>query len=396
MAATPAATTHLDSDAPGSATLIYYVRPLSGAGRGPLSAASGPVETNPVCPAGGVVAGRECVCDAANFYVRAPDGERCVPGGRVELLVENNVGGELVAQAGGQDVRSGGLQPGGATVTATARPFSGYYVEDWILPVKIPDSEQCPAGDNDDDGEKSCVEKVVANQTLDFVVSFARQTRALDFGWTPSGGSVRAGWEEDSEVSPGGTVPRGVTVTLTALPDSGYEVSLWSGACSGAGTATRCVLTATMDFRASVSFADIDECARNTHNCAANQNRVCQNRAGGFDCPCDDDSGYGDLNGFCAHRADGLPENRATCEDVFGGDWLALGETPDDPPGICSNIDFNDTFCIADPDSGAALSCAGLFKHVRDCNLLYGRPALDMFHCAGVCPSRRAAGARCL
>ena len=108
---------------------------------------------------------------------------------------------------------------------------------------------------------------------------------------------------------------------------------------------------------------------------------------------------FGDLNGHCVSERGALPENRATCREVFGGDWLGLGGVvglPDDAVGICSGIDLNDTFCIADPASDAAFSCAGLFGHVRDCNLLYGRRALDAFHCAERCLSRRAAGARCL
>ena len=62
---------------------------------------------------------------------------------------------------------------------------------------------------------------------------------------------------------------------------------------------------------------------------------------------------------------------------------------------ICSRVDINDTFCIV--GSVEAFPCAGLFNHIRDCNLKHNRPALDPFHCAGVCASdRRAVGDECV
>ena len=59
---------------------------------------------------------------------------------------------------------------------------------------------------------------------------------------------------------------------------------------------------------------------------------------------------------------------------------------------VCSEIDINDTFCIV--GSKDAFPCRGLFEHVRKCNG-YNRPALDPFHCAGVCGEKHACGAGC-
>ena len=82
----------------------------------------------------------------------------------------------------------------------------------------------------------------------------------------------------------------------------------------------------------------------------------------------------------------GLSDTAATCR-MLGGD--VEGDAR-----VCSGIDFNDTFCLIDSD--AALSCVGLFRHVRRCNDDFNRPALDPWHCAARCPSGlRARGARC-
>ena len=61
---------------------------------------------------------------------------------------------------------------------------------------------------------------------------------------------------------------------------------------------------------------------------------------------------------------------------------------------VCSGIDQNDTFCFV--DSPSAFSCVGLFRHVRRCNDIHNRPALDPWHCAKQCADGlRARGARC-
>ena len=50
---------------------------------------------------------------------------------------------------------------------------------------------------------------------------------------------------------------------------------------------------------------------------------------------------------------------------------------------ICLGLDQSGTFCLV--DSGDVFSCRGLFKHVRVCNDVYHRPALNAFICAARC-----------
>ena len=50
---------------------------------------------------------------------------------------------------------------------------------------------------------------------------------------------------------------------------------------------------------------------------------------------------------------------------------------------ICLGLDQSGTFCLV--DSGDVFSCRGLFKHVRRCNDVYHRPALNAFVCAARC-----------
>ena len=108
---------------------------------------------------------------------------------------------------------------------------------------------------------------------------------------------------------------------------------------------------------------------------------------------CECDSSHRRINEICVHETESLPEDRTTCADVFGGDWVDLSAAHGVGKGVCSGVDINDTFCLA--GTGSALPCLGLFNHVRSCNLL-GRPALDPFHCGKSCAGGKASGARCL
>ena len=199
--------------------------------------------------------------------------------------------------------------------------------------------------------------------------------RPFSFSFS-AGGTLSAARAGDSDIQSGEVVPDGATVTFTAVPDSGNRISRWSGACATvSAAASACVVTATAAVQAGVAFAA---------DCAG------RFRAAGADAlSCGDCvAGRGEINRRCVHRTDALLETMDTCRGVFGGSWRPAGTG-----SRCSGIDINDTFCLA--NSPSALSCRGFFNHVRTCNLL-GRPALDPFHCAGVCASGRAAGRRCL
>ena len=84
-----------------------------------------------------------------------------------------------------------------------------------------------------------------------------------------------------------------------------------------------------------------------------------------------------------------LSDTAAACR-MLGGDvaWAAPGHN------VCSNVDINDTFCFG--GSRQAFSCIGLLRHVRSCNFVHNRPALDPFMCAAACASGQARGARCV
>ena len=59
---------------------------------------------------------------------------------------------------------------------------------------------------------------------------------------------------------------------------------------------------------------------------------------------------------------------------------------------ICLGLDQSGTFCLV--DSGDAFPCRGLFKHVRRCNDVYHRPALNAFICGGRCGADETARGR--
>ena len=102
------------------------------------------------------------------------------------------------------------------------------------------------------------------------------------------------------------------------------------------------------------------------------------------ECVCNSSTNY-EVGTLCLPRAGdfgGAPEKEICA--AFGG------VVQDD--AACSEIDMNDTFCFL--DSPDAFPCAGLFRHVRACNLT-GRKALDPWHCAGHCGAAKARGRAC-
>ena len=59
---------------------------------------------------------------------------------------------------------------------------------------------------------------------------------------------------------------------------------------------------------------------------------------------------------------------------------------------ICLGLDRSGTFCLVDSDD--AFPCRGLFKHVRRCNDVYHRPALNAFICGERCGADETARGR--
>ena len=105
---------------------------------------------------------------------------------------------------------------------------------------------------------------------------------AVNFSSSGSG-TVSAEGESGALVA-GGEVRQGSTVTFTAIPDAGYYVSGWWN-CPENGTAKSCEMAADFDFSVGAIFTDINECATNTHACAA-EGGLCANTDGGFACSC--------------------------------------------------------------------------------------------------------------
>ena len=121
----------------------------------------------------------------------------------------------------------------------------------------------CPSGRQKNDG--ICVEIVS--------VSFP----------PPDNGTLSAESAE-SPVYNGGDAERGATITFTAAPDDGWRVSIWTGHCADAAGKS-CAVVATLNVSVAVAFSDINECAANTHDCAAIGGQ-CDNAEGGFICSC--------------------------------------------------------------------------------------------------------------
>ena len=246
-----------------------------------------------------------------------------------------------------------------------------------------------------------------------------------------------------SSTPPAGDVDFETRVVFTAAPDLGFMVSLWSGAdewvrsgnCDAG--ATRCEVTVTRAVTVGATFGDLNECdfttGPNRFNCPSDSS--CENldaTLGGdrFTCECAEalyefdsvrvrcgcattghlifgdegnqrcaspvicPAGYGDSNFDCVEDeatplTSSQVESIVLCE-AFGGDREAVVDLSH--PGVCSNVDINDTFCFL--EAGEALSCRGLFEHVRDCNAL-NRPALDPWHCSRACGDKQARGRRC-
>ena len=291
-------------------------------------------ETHGCAPTGGVctnTAGAyECSC-GPGF---SGDGRDCGGGDRrVSLLASEN--GSLSAEPGRA------LVANGTTVTFTATPDSGYEISLWLadcagasgpqcaLPVTMDVSVGVSFADIDECARATdnCAATesggICTNTPGDFVCEcasgYSGDGRVCDADKTTEISSVANG---SLSASPSGSpVLHGTTVTFTASPDSGYEISEWFGACDGtAKTESKCVATATVNLKVSVSFGDIDECATATDNCAPTESGgVCTNTPGDFACECA--SGYSGNGLTC--EADGEADKRILLSASEGGTVFA-------------------------------------------------------------------------
>ena len=147
-----------------------------------------------------------------------------------------------------------------------------------------------------------------------------------------------------------------------------------------------CVEFVECDRVGEVLNAAINECVctgaatRNaeTGECVCATNRERNSETG--ECVCPMDTGW-EVGGVCVKRAgDFVNADEDLCR-AFGGTVQMEGDGE-----VCAGLDQAGTFCILDSAAPYAFPCRGLFKHLRTCNLLYQRPALNPFVCDEKCP----------
>ena len=310
------------------------------------------------------------------------------------------------------------------------------------------DVDECAAGTDGCPADSSCRNLDAAagggrfecdcnDASLDFAGGVCTGVREVAI-LASSGGAVSAVVSGDGTViETKGDVAHGATVVLRAAPVSGARVSVWlgvSGVGDCAARAAECVVTVTRDVEGGAVFEDVDECGTAADDCPS-ASSSCRNLdavsgGGRFACDCAESlyefdeaarscgcamaghlifgeggsreckspvicpSGYGDSNFDCVEdEATPLAPEQVASRDLclaFGGVREAVVDLSH--PGVCSEVDINDTFCFL--EAGEALSCRGLFEHVRDCNAL-NRPALDPWHCSRACGDKQARGRRC-
>ena len=258
-----------------------------------------------------------CVCAPGYFG----NGVTCDADKTVSFRPPAN--GTLSAAGAGVPFQDGDTATHGTTITFTAAPNRGYQVSAWLgacagtpasatscavaatLHVSagavFKDINECEtsahgcvaAADgglctNTDGGHIcGCADGYSGGEAV------CRADKTVSFPPSANGTLVAAG--AGVFIQDGGTTAHGTTITFTAAPNAGYQVSIWLGDCAGtAATATFCAVAATLDVSAGATFRDINECETKTDNCAAEADGgFCTNTDGGFTCGCADGSSAG-------------------------------------------------------------------------------------------------------
>ena len=237
------------------------------------------------CPAPSVPNAGTNRCECPSGY----SGDSVVCNADVTVSFSSPANGALSAASGGGAIQDGETVVHGATVTFTASPARGYEVSIWtgvcagavgvsceavatadvsagveffeagaescgrLIPAKVYDAAargcvaNCPAPSVRNTGTNRCecppgysVDGGVCN--ADVTVSFS----------SPANGTLSAA-SGGGAIQDGETVVHGATITFTASPASGYEVSIWTGGCAGA-VGVSCEAVATADVSAGVEF----------------------------------------------------------------------------------------------------------------------------------------------
>ena len=153
--------------------------------------------------------------------------------------------GSLTAQAGDKPLESGATVKKDTDVTFTVEPESGYEVDYWLI-----------------NGKKQTGTSVTvkADKNITATVKFKTEgtasTPLVTVNYSaapPEGGSVTAKEVDGTAVTSGGSVETGTALEFTAEPNTGYEVSAWTGATAAPDKKTA-QLTVTGECSVTVTF----------------------------------------------------------------------------------------------------------------------------------------------
>ena len=218
--------------------------------------------------------------------------------------------GTLSAESEESAVYNGDVVKRGATVTFTAAPNDGWQISVWTgdcadtagkscavaattpivsVSVTFSDINECATnthncaavGGRCDNAEGKFICSCVSGYSGNGRTCHADKTVSFQ---TPAHGTISAAGAGVSLQS-GETAAHGTTITFTAEPAYGYQLSIWFGDCAGA-VGNSCLVTATLNVSVGADFSDINECRTGAHDCAADGG-LCRNAGGGFTCSCD-------------------------------------------------------------------------------------------------------------
>ena len=365
--------------------------------------------------AGGVF---ECVCDPGY----SGDGKKACHADKT-VSFQSSANGTLSAvDAKGRGVEDGGTTRHGTTITFTAAPNAGYQVSAWLgacagtaatvafcevgatldvsVSVTFSDINECRDDTHNCAAEGGFCTNTAGGFACSCVAGYSgdgmtcRADKIVSFPPSPNG--TLSAESEGVTLRNGGAVTSGATITFTAAPDAGYQVSMWTGDCAGtsvdasAGSAF-CEVVATAAVSAGATFDYIGRCAVSGHLIfGAPSDRRC---APPTVCPTDyiaDNDCLSAAPGLNPPRLPDAANEPNACARVFGGRMRTAGGGQT----VCSQVDRNDTFCLV--GSQFAFPCRGLFKHVWTCNT-DNRPALNPFFCGERCEggANMARGSEC-
>ena len=161
-------------------------------------------------------------------------------------LVVKDGNGTLTAKADGKELKSGDSVKKGTDVTFTATADSGFEI-DYILI---------------NEEEKTGTEITVkADKDITATVKFKAQgtsgTKLVTVHYNASpaaGGSISAKDANGTPVSSGKKIEKGTVLVFTAVSNSGYDISGWSGDATAASDKKTAALTVTRDSSVTVTF----------------------------------------------------------------------------------------------------------------------------------------------